>query len=230
MSHQAGWDVLPDAVISRVLWSRDLHLVDRLRCREVCKTWERLLQERPCGLQRKGLSHDLCIEFSGPYTVPLFPYDHLPTIVLGPLGVLSDCLNGASDDAAPSVEEWCFRWLMPRAHLIRRVGLSGKIGHGGLLEVIRALQVAAPQTPPVIDIISPTGTTQMATVSLHSVKAPFLDSFDLVVAAWLLQAQYCCHKTKPCWPLRLLFWMSKLLNRRSRCKMLPNDWPNHPSA
>ena len=58
------WGVLPDAIVSKFLWSDHLRLLDKLRCQEVCKTWKRLLSECPSELERTDLSHELCINFN----------------------------------------------------------------------------------------------------------------------------------------------------------------------
>ena len=64
MTKQASWGALPDAVVSEILWCVDLHFLDRWRCQQVCQTWKSLLRERPSGLERIGLSTELCINFS----------------------------------------------------------------------------------------------------------------------------------------------------------------------
>ena len=37
ITKQASWGALPDAVVSEILWSDDLHIWDRRRCQQVCQ-------------------------------------------------------------------------------------------------------------------------------------------------------------------------------------------------
>ena len=61
MANEAGWNTAPHTVVSKILWLVDLRLQDRLRCQQVCKTWQSVYKERPSGLQRTGSCHDLRI-------------------------------------------------------------------------------------------------------------------------------------------------------------------------
>ena len=63
MDKQAGFGAIPNALASKILWYRDLHFLDRLRCQEVCKSWKSYSQEQACEVERTGVSHELCIKF-----------------------------------------------------------------------------------------------------------------------------------------------------------------------
>ena len=59
----------------------------------------------------------------------------------------------------------CCRWLTLQARLIRKIQLAGNAPTWSLMrEMVRSLQVASPQTPPAIAIITPVGNIPLTKV------------------------------------------------------------------
>lgn len=163
MSEQADWGAVPHAVVSTILWSNDLHFVDKLRCQEVCQAWKSLLRKRPGALAHSNLPTEFCIRFcrtnnSQHRAVRL---DADPPAIH---------VNSQVEPAAHSTFEdtvsACCRWLKLQARLFRKIQLCGYIAiyshtWSGVRRMISALQVAPPQAPPAIAITMPLGKTTL---------------------------------------------------------------------
>ena len=161
MSEQADWGAVPHAVVSKILWSDDLHFLDRLRCQEVCQAWKSLLRERPGALPCTDLSTELCIEFyrtdQGRHIALRLDEDPPAIYVVQPISPWSDPVAMSTFEYNLST---CCRWLKLQARLIRKIQLAGNARTWSLVrEIVRSLQVASPQTPPAIAIMTPVGNT-----------------------------------------------------------------------
>lgn len=165
MSEQADWGAAPHTVVSKILWSHDLQTLDRLRCQNVCQTWKSLLHERPSALERGDWSTNghLFIRIDRSSTERQHVILQLEDDPLGRPAIL---VTATSDLVVVDHLQFtfkdgfagCCRWLTLQAHLFWRIQLCGDADTWSLMrEVIRALQVATPQTPPTIAITTPLG-------------------------------------------------------------------------
>ena len=125
MSEQTSWDAVPHAVVSKILWSDDLQLMDRLRCQKVCHSWKSLLRERPSALELADLSTDLCVKFCYSRTGRQHIAQHLDK---DPPAILVFTASSLVDPVASSnfrdVFSACCRWLTVQAPLIRKIQLA----------------------------------------------------------------------------------------------------------
>lgn len=160
MSERASWGAVPRAVVSKVLWSDDLGLLDRLRCQKVCQTWKSLLGEPPSAFERTDLSTDLCVEFyqstTGRQHISLHLKEDPPAI-----RVLTQEAPFAWPQGRVPGFSACCQWLMLQAPLIRKMQLSNADMCSPALvrQMVLALTGASPQTPPAIAITTPSGIT-----------------------------------------------------------------------
>lgn len=146
MINQSAWGKGAHDAVRKTMWSEDLQFIDRMQCRQVCRTWKSQSQERPSGPRRTDLGRDLCIKFVEPgieqqHTALWLDQDP-PTIVI---------------PAYPSRDSFsaCCRWLLRQAPLIRKVQLSGKNDTCYVREVVRTL--IFPLKPPMLEITIPLG-------------------------------------------------------------------------
>lgn len=162
MDNQACFSAMPKALVSKVLWSRDLHLLDRLRCQEVCKTWQSILQEGMSGVEKSSLSPELCVKFvdSGNDQHHIAPQlDHNPPTIL----VVAQH-EAASCTSKSFFTAWC-QCVLRKASLVRTIELTGQdIVPWQLREVVKALQVAH---PPAIELKVPSGSHQHLYLDHH---------------------------------------------------------------
>lgn len=169
MVESAGWNVLPNALLGKILWSDHLRILDRLRCQVVCKTWKTLLSEPSSELDRTGPSHELCINFVRTATmqhhIALQLEQDPPTILVK----LEQWATHTSSESCFA----CCRWLTLNAHLFKKVQLSGDTSpltsaysslctpQWQLQKVVRALYDAPQQTAPAVSINTLPGETSI---------------------------------------------------------------------
>ena len=160
MSERASWGAVPHAVVSKVLWSDDLGLLDRLRCQKVCQTWKSLLGEPPSALERSDLSTDLCIEFDQSTTGRQHISLHLEEDPAAIRVLTHEDPVAWPQGRVPGFHACC-QWLTLHAPLIRKIQLSKAIMCSPVLvrQLVQALTGASPQTPPAIAITTPSGIT-----------------------------------------------------------------------
>ena len=166
MSEQADWCAVPHAVVSKILWSDDLHFLDRLRCQEVCQAWKSLLRERPGALPYTDLFPELCIEFCRSHKGQhiALRLDEDPPVIEVMYVVPFNPWSAAPADKSTleHTVSTCCRWMTLQARLIRKIQLAGNAPTWSLMrEMVRSLQVASPQTPPAIAITTPVGNTPL---------------------------------------------------------------------
>ena len=151
MDKLADWEVLPPNVISRVLWSEHLQLLDQLRCLEVCKNWNDVLRNNSGGRNRV---HELSVQtefLTGRPSLQrtaLFPNEQPPAIFIDPTD-----LQAAPSDSYNA----CLQWLDLRSNLFGKVQLSISISAGSphtwqLQEVLRTLQAVCLRAASVLEV------------------------------------------------------------------------------
>ena len=166
MVRQPDWTA-PNALLYKIVWSDVLQFRDKLRCRQVCKEWKSLLQQRPSGYERTGSSHDIRTNFLSEQRAArgttLRLDEGSPTI-----SMVSEA-NGVLPLKWRTINAARCRWLMPHAHFIRKIQLSGEgMSLWQLQGVLMALQVAPLQSLPAIDVKTPSGSALMISSSSYT--------------------------------------------------------------
>lgn len=155
----------------QILWSDHLRLLDRLRCQEVCKTWNRLLSERPSELEHRGLSQELCVKFVRTDTmhqhIALQLEQEPPTILvkLGqwPTSTSRECCSA------------CCQWLTLQGHLSKKIQLGSNewpqssylcTEQWQLQMVLGALRIAPQQRVPALEVNLSPGSTSITSSAI----------------------------------------------------------------
>lgn len=149
MHDQVTWQLIPSGVVSKILWSEDLQLSDKLRCQSVCKTWRWSLQEVPSDSLPNSSTYDLAVELLKGWAArsPTQWRNETPPRLM--LWTRDTATTTSFSNLFPA----CHRWLTLKAPLLRRIHLTGhypELGH--FRDVFSILQAQSLRLPPILEV------------------------------------------------------------------------------
>ena len=146
MKQRADSDILPHDVLSRVFCSGHLSLLDKLRCQEVCTSWNGLLRtlQAPDNLNKLTVEMEVRIYRPTPSErTVLRLHEQPPVVEIKPTEQAGPCQSYLA----------CCQWLTLRSNLFGKLQLDASYPNAWQLqEVLTLLQAACLRSSSKLDL------------------------------------------------------------------------------